>query len=331
MASDLQSLVACLRGQRVLVVGDLCLDEYLVGQPERLSREAPVPVLSFQRGFTLPGAAANPAQNVRALGSEVLIAGVVGDDDNGRVLRQHLAERGIDQVGVVIDPTRATTHKLRVMAESSLRYPQQVARIDRQDRHPISASIQSHLAAFIRASAPTIGAILLSDYRSGVIGREIVRACLGLEKHARRSLIVTADSQGDLRQFRGITAIKVNQQEAEYALGHDLCSEAAFESAGRELVKELEVQAVLITRGPDGMSLITGDGSYLHIPTANASEVFDVTGAGDTVIAVLTLGLCAGASLGDAARLANAAAGLVVRKLGNATLTPEELAAAVRE
>lgn len=319
----LASWVPQLAGRRVVVLGDLCLDEYLIGRADRLSREAPVPVLEFQQRFTVPGAAANPALNIAALGSQAVVIGVVGDDEAGLVLRESLAERGVDVGGIVVDATRPTTVKMRVLAELSLRFPQQMVRIDRQDRRPIGERTRRKLLAVLRDQVSQADALLLSDYRSGVVDAVLVREALRLS--ATNGCIVTADSQGELRKFRDLTLVRCNREEAEMALRRALRSEEALERALRELQRRLRAQGVVVTLGSEGMALVDERGAFERFPAANRSEVFDTTGAGDTVIAVLTLARAAGAPLRVAAQLANVAAGIVVRRLGNATPTAEEM------
>lgn len=315
--------LAQLLGRRVLVMGDLCLDEYIIGRAQRLSREAPVPVLEFQHRFTVPGAAANPALNIQALGGLALMVGVVGDDEAGHQLRAGLAEKGIDVRGVVVDSSRESTVKTRLLAEGSLRFPQQVARIDRQDRRPLGSPITQAVLDRLRATLPEVDALLLSDYKAGVVALQMVEQALLLA--GEREILVTVDSQGDLDKFKGVAVVKCNKEEAEQALHQPLEDEESFRRACRRLQERLGAGAVVITRGSDGFSLRDRHGQYLHVPAANRSEVFDVTGAGDTFIATLTLALAAQAPMADAAHLANVAAGLVVRKLGNATTTRQEM------
>jgi len=325
---ELIQLVSRLPGVRVLVVGDLCLDQYIVGRAQRLSREAPVPVLEFERQFAVPGAGANPALNISALGGFATIVGVVGDDEAGRTLRHLLQAPGIDSRGVIIDASRGTTVKTRVMAEASLRFPQQMMRIDRQTGRDLDVHIRDQVSAVVRAAAPLADAVLFSDYRGGVVSQGVVETSAAVCWDQGK--ISTADSQGDLFKFKRLNVVKCNQQEAEAALAVKLDREESFQEAASNLLDRLEAQAVAITRGGEGISLLDARGGYAHIPAANRSEVFDVTGAGDTVIAVLTMALAAGASEYQATCLANIAAGLVVRRLGNVTTTIEELSAAIR-
>ncbi len=316
-----------LQGRRIVVVGDVFLDEYVVGRATRLSREAPVPVLEFERRFCLPGGAANPASNIIALGGVAHQVGVVGDDEAGRQLVQKLQEVGIDVTGVVTDPSRPTTTKTRIVAQGSLRFPQQLARIDRLDRRPIGKDVEGAILAQLENLVPQADAVLVSDYRTGVVSEAVVAAVLDVTR--RHDKLATVDSQGNLYKFRTFDLVKCNHTEAQTVTGQALSTEEDFRRIGEKFLKELEAQAVVITRGPEGMSLLGTTQEYLHLSAANRSEVFDVTGAGDTVIAVLTLALAAGVDLRAAAHLANYAAGLVVRKLGNATATPAELAWAI--
>lgn len=327
---DASKLVGCLdrfAEINVLVVGDVVLDRYIIGRATRLSREAPVPIVEFDREFSLPGAAANPANNLQSLGAKALLVGIVGDDHAGSVLREQLRTAGINTQGLIVDKSRPTTTKTRVLAEDGTRIRQQVARIDHVDRRGIDEVTLENAINYVDSAIENVDALLVSDYKNGLVGQAIVSACL--ERARRWNKLVTADSQGDLHKFKGFTLVKCNQQEAEASLGSTLRTEAHFASAASRLLKRLQTESVVVTRGGDGMSVASADG-YAHIPAANRSEVFDVTGAGDTVIAVLTLGLAAGASILEAAHLSNLAAGLVVRRLGNATPSREELHAFIR-
>jgi len=316
-----------LVGRRILVIGDVFLDEYISGRATRLSREAPIPVLEFVGRRYVPGGAANPSNNIVALGGIAYQVGVIGDDEEGKTLLAKLKEAGIDAAAVVTDPSRPTTTKTRIVAQGSLRFPQQLARIDHLDRRPVAGKVEKAIVAHLEALVPQVDAVLISDYRTGVASEAVVTASLELAR--QHGKLATVDSQGNLHKFSGFDLVKCNQREAEAVLGRTLCSEDDFQAAHEQLLAELEVQAILITRGPEGMSLLGRDQPYAHIPSANVSEVFDVTGAGDTVIAVAALALAAGLDLLSAAHLANFAAGLVVRKLGNAAATSEELAWAI--
>jgi len=319
--------ISRLADQHVLVVGDLFLDEYILGHATRLSREAPIPVLELMRRFYVPGGAANPAHNMRALGARTTTVGVIGQDKAGVQLLTELQRVGIDTSGVVVDSTRPTTTKTRIMAESSLRFPQQLARIDYLDRRPLDANVEAQLTSRIEDLLPSVDAVLVSDYQTGVAGQALVQALLG---NARaQGKLCTVDAQGALHKYKDFDLLKGNRQEVESALNVHLETEDDFQRAGEQLTRDLGLQAMLITRGAEGLSLIERGGLHSHLPAANRTDVFDVTGAGDTVIAVATLALLAGANALAAAQLANYAAGLVVRKLGNAVVSAEELRRAV--
>jgi rfaE bifunctional protein kinase chain/domain len=323
----LREAAAKLSGSSVLVLGDLFLDEYIVGRATRLSREAPVPVLEFDRRFYVPGGAANPAHNISALGSRAFQIGVLGDDESGLKLVDHLRQAGIATDELVVDPTRPTTTKTRVVAEGTLVFPQQVARVDLVERRPLGPEVVSQIVGNLQSAGPQAGAVLISDYKGGVVNEKTTAAALRVAR--KQEILITADSQGNLLKFKGFDIVKCNRREAEAVVGSELQNDADIERAGGGILSDLGVSNVMITRGSEGMSLITAAGEALHIPAANRSEVFDVTGAGDTVIAVTTLGLAAGLGITESAYLANLAAGLVVRRLGNATPTVEELAWAI--
>lgn len=314
--------------QRLIVVGDIFLDEYLIGQAERLSREAPIPVLAFRQRRLIPGGGANPAMNAAALGAQVSQVGVVGDDPEAAALRQLLSESKIGLSGLVTDPTRPTPVKTRIMATSELRFPQQLARIDKDSRLPLDpatqAAVLSAVTRLVADTAPT--AILISDYRAGLLSRPLIMSLRDLARE--RNLILTADTQGDLDKYHNFTLVKCNRGEAELFLQRQLDTDEEVARALSELSQRLQVENVLITRGLAGLS-IGQRHTGIHLPASNRTEVYDVTGAGDTVIAVATLALGAGADPLMAAQLANVAAGLVVSKWGNAVVTRAELKAQV--
>lgn len=321
-----RDLIGRFAGRRIVVVGDIFYDEYVVGAARGLSREAPVPVLEFSHRFGLPGAAANPASNVSALGGQALLIGVVGDDEASAALRRALDERGIASDGLVVDPDRPTVTKTRIVAEDGTRVRQQIVRVDRLDHRPLRPDIAGRLHERLASAARGADAVLLSDYKCGVLDEPIVAVARAL---ATAGTLVTVDSQGDLHKFRGCPVVKVNQQECERAIGGPLRDDADFAAAARALRQRIDARGIVITRGGAGMTVLD-DPRVAHLAAVTPSEVFDVTGAGDTVIAVLTLALSAGAELIEAAQVANAAAGLVVRRLGNATVTAAELATAMR-
>jgi D-glycero-beta-D-manno-heptose-7-phosphate kinase len=307
-----------LAGHRVLVVGDLVLDEYVTGRPARLSREAPVMVLELQEQEDRAGSAASPAANIVALGSEASVVGVLGCDEAGERVESSLARLGIDRHGLVRSPAASTATKTRILAQGftgGLHGRQQVLRLDRVSA--LVGEAAQACAQSVERLASRFNAVLLSDYRAGVIGAATLEAA----RASGRPLFV--DSQGDVGRFRGVDVLKLNQAEAHAALAsNDLVG------GGEALRRELSARYLVITLGAEGM-LVLGDETPLRVPAVRATEVFDVTGAGDTVIAVLTLALVAGLPIKRAAELASAAASVVVRKLGVATVSPEELVSAL--
>lgn len=322
--AELLSFIPEFKSKKILVVGDLYLDEYIVGEPSRISREAPIVVLEFVEQRQLPGGATSPACSIHALGGYAYQLGLVGDDRAGRDLTDLLVSRGVDVSGLVIDSTRPTITKTRILAEAPHIIPQQVARIDHVQRDPISERMQEQLNKCLQKIIREADAVLFSDYKCGVVNEAVIAAASTSGK------LVTVDSQGDLSKFKGCTLVKCNQAEAESFFRRDLQSELDFEQALRELKTSLATKAVIITRGNNGMSLLDYDDKYWHVP-GYPQEVFDVTGAGDSVIAVLTLALTVGTSVLEAAELANFAALTVIRKLGNATVVLDELIQEVRK
>ncbi len=319
-----RALLGAMAGRRIPVLGDVFLDEYLVGRAERLSREGPVPVLAFRRRFCLPGGAANPARNIAALGGSARQVGVVGADASAEELRRLLESAGIDASGLVEDAGRPTTQKTRVVAEG-LSTPQQVARIDRQPRQPVEGPVEAALSAALERAAADADAILVSHYRSGVVTPALCQVARRLAR--QRGIWLTVDAQGDLSRFAGFDLVRVGRQDAVATLGRSLDEESDFERACRDLAADLGCRVVLLGRGARGTSLLVEGRDYAVIPPSNVSEVFDVTGAGDSVIAVVSLALAAGAEPIEAVRLANLAAGIVVRRLGVAAPSPAEILA----
>ncbi len=320
--------VELLARPRVLVVGDVVLDEYLFGAPTRLSREAPIPVLEFERRSCIPGGAANPANNIAALGASATLAAVVGDDAEGRQLVDLLRQGGVDPGCIITDPTRPTTVKTRIVSEGSLRFPQQIARIDRISRVPVQPRLVASLGALIGSFADQVDAILCSDYLSGLLTPDLVAIIKDICRE--HDILLTVDAQGDLEKYRGARVLRCNNHEAAGFLGKRIESEADFAAALSQMLDALDVWIAIVTRGADGVSLAGRDLAYMHLPACRV-EVADVTGAGDTFIAVTTLALAAELAPADAAALANAAASLVVRRIGNVVVTPDELRAAVDE
>ncbi len=327
-AATLLSLLARLEGRSVLVAGDFVLDHYLFGRPARLSREAPVLILEHDGEEWTPGGAGNAARNVRALGGRALPLGVVGADREGERLVASLAGAGIPTDGIVAAEGRTTAAKTRVLAGGVHSAKQQVLRIDRGERVPLPPAARAALLARADALLPAADAILLSDYGYGTLFADLRARLLGRARE--RGIPSCADSRFDLLAFRGVDIATPNESEAGAALGAPIESEEEVAASGAALLSRLEARALLLTRGSRGMRLFLAGGGSEEIPVMGPDEVADVTGAGDTVASALVLGLAAGADAGAAARLANAAASVVVMKRGAATATADEVARAIR-
>lgn len=308
----------------VLVVGDVVLDEYIYGRATRLSREAPIPVLEWERRVMIPGGAANPAHNIAALGAKAILGGAVGDDPEGRQLLDLLTSAGVEPRCVLTDPARPTTVKTRVVAEGLLRFPQQVARIDRVPRKEIQPRIVASLDALLSNEVEHVDAVLCSDYLSGLLTPMLVAHLIAACRE--HDTLLTVDAQGELDKYRGADVLRCNNDEAQLHLGRQLATEDDYQTALDAMLHTLDVDLLIVTRGGDGLSLQGRDVPYSHIP-AQRVEVADTTGAGDTFIALLTLALAAKWEPLEAAKLANVGAGLVVRRFGNAVLGLVELEA----
>jgi len=328
-AAALAALVPRLAGRRVLVIGDLTLDEYLYGRATRLSREAPIPVLELLRREVILGGAANPARNIVALGSAATQVGLIGDDVEGAQVLALCNAAGIDTAGLIRAPDRPTTRKTRIMADEAPRLPQHVARLDRLDRAPLSAHEETAVLAALQTLVPRHDAVLCSDYQLGLLTPPVVDTVQRLCR--AHGALFCVDAQGNSHYYRGADLFRCNNREAEAALARPLQHEADFPAGLARLQAALDARLVIVTRGPQGLSLLGDTCGYTHIPALQVSEVYDTTGAGDTFVAVATLALSTGIAPLAAAHLANAAAALVVRRFGNAVVTPAELAAAISQ
>lgn len=311
----LERVIRNFKDSKILVVGDLILDRYIWGKVSRISPEAPVPVVEVTDDNFMLGGAANVADNLIALGSEVTLAGVAGKDRAGEVLRRLLEERGI--VCEIFEDSRPTTMKTRVIAHN-----QQVVRFDREDKKGISDALLKELVFFLKRAVHEHSAVIVSDYKKGVISRSLVREILKPAKQKQKFLSVDP-KVGHFHFYKGVSLITPNVTEASQGSGVDIKDEKSLIKAGRALLKRLSCGAVLITKGEEGMSLFEGE-RITHIPTV-ARRVYDVTGAGDTVIAAFTLAYASGATMQEAALIANHAAGIVVGEVGTAVVTPEKL------
>ena len=305
------------RNTGILVIGDLMVDRYIWGKVRRISPEAPVPVVEVTSEDLLLGGAANVAHNILSLGGRVYVAGTVGTDYMGKILIDRFRESGIGTDGIVIDKDRPTTVKTRVIAHS-----QQVVRFDKEMKSDISHATLSLIVDYVKTCLPEIKGIIISDYSKGLITRSLIKRILDLTDSKK---IVSVDPKiGHFNFYNGVSLITPNVNEASFGSGIDIVDEKTLISAGKTLLKKLRCKAVILTRGDEGMSLFEKSGKVTHIPTC-AREVYDVSGAGDTVIAAITLSHSAGATLREAAIIGNHAAGVVVGKVGTAVATQEEI------
>jgi D-glycero-beta-D-manno-heptose-7-phosphate kinase len=307
---------------RIMVIGDLMLDVFVWGEVQRISPEAPVPVVEVQEETRLLGGSANVVHNVAALGAKGMMSGVIGNDPGGRELVGLLRRKGIATDGIVVEDGRPTTIKTRIIARN-----QQVVRFDREQRKPVHADSLQHIADYIGESLGRVDALIVSDYAKGVITLELMDRIRSLMGSSRAPVIVDPKVQ-NTDMYRQVTLVTPNHLEAARMAGMEITDENSLKAAAQVLLAQLQCETVLITRGKDGMSLFHRNGEMNTIPTV-ARRVFDVTGAGDTVIATLALGMAAGLSTVDAALLANLAAGIVVGEVGTATVTSDRLAQAL--
>ncbi len=314
----LQELIGQYHQARILVVGDLTVDEFLTGEVERLSREAPVLILRHESTRQVPGGGANAVYNVAKLGANVKAVGLVGNDSQGSAIRQIFQSAGIDTSGIFTDPDRPTVTKTRISGHARQSVTQQIVRVDRKSDDWPKAHLQSLLADYIYAHLDSVDAVICSDYGDGVFSAPVIQAAL-----AHRYTIV--DAQQGLARYQQAHLFTPNLPEAEAAVGYRIKTEADILQAGQDLLELTQAERILITRGEDGMSLFSSDTAPQHIPAFNRSDVFDVTGAGDTVVSALTLALVAGGSFLEAATLGNLAASIVVRQFGTATTSAAEL------
>jgi D-glycero-beta-D-manno-heptose-7-phosphate kinase len=310
-----------MRRAKVAVVGDIMLDRYIWGQVDRISPEAPVPVIAVSNTSVRPGGAANVAWNLAALGVKASLAGIVGKDGSATELAGLIRSKGLSTSSLVVDPRRPTTEKIRIIAHS-----QQVVRADFESAEPLREAVLEKLLSAVRTALRGAAAVVVSDYGKGVVAgpvMDLVREACG----PRGVPFLIDPKEGHFALYRGAYAVTPNKKEAGSFYNRRIRTDADLELVGASLLRDLEASAVLITRGEDGMTLFQPRRRPRHFPT-RSSEVYDVTGAGDTVISVLAAGLAAGATLHEAITLANAAAGIVIRELGTAAVAPGELEAA---
>ena len=312
--------------QRILVVGDVMLDRFLWGKVSRISPEAPVPVVEVTRESVFPGGAANVARNLRALGSGVTLLGVLGADGAGEELHDLLDQQGVDTEGLIVDPNRPTTVKTRIVAHS-----QQMVRFDREKADGLSPQIERKLPEFFESCLPNVSAVIFEDYAKGVLSQKLLNLMQRMAHKKRKLTAADPNSRNRLR-YSGLTIVTPNRSEAFAAVGlpyvepaDDVLRDEALLRVGETLLRTWKLRNLLVTLGEHGMCLFRPGKKPHYIPTV-AQEVFDVSGAGDTVIATLVLALAAGSDPVEASEISNHAAGVVVGKIGTATCSPEELA-----
>ncbi len=309
--------------KKILVLGDVMLDRFVWGSVNRISPEAPVPVVEIRKETSCLGGAANVAANISSLGAKPFPVGIIGGDAEGEQLRAALRDLGVSVQGIFVDRGRGTCVKTRIIA-----HHQQVCRTDREDRSPLTSALQQKIADRFRSHVGAADAVVVSDYAKGLISPALLRKVLPMAMAARKVVCVDPKLR-DLAAYMPATVITPNQAEAEQASGIRIHDEKTLERAGKKIMLDTGVDHLLLTRGEHGMALFESDANVTQIPTL-AREVFDVTGAGDTVISTLSLALVSGLSMLEAAILSNIAAGIVVGKLGTAFVTPEELLSGIR-
>ncbi len=326
----LVDLIKKIGDSKILVVGDLALDEMVYGDTERISREAPVLILQHTHTKFILGGASNAAHNVSEInGGKVSVIGIIGDDYQANDLRNAFKEANIDCSSLIVDKCRKTITKTRISGSCSHSITQQIVRIDRQTNAPISEETEAKMIEEIKKLVPVHDAVILSDYHIGTLTDNVIKAVVDTAKKYDKKVIV--DAQRDLGRYKGITSMTPNLPDTQKSVGFYLKSKEDFLKAGNQLLAETNAEAILITCGADGMVVVEPNNKYTHIPVFNKAEVFDVTGAGDTVTAVYTLALAAGAEPVYAAIIGNIAAGIVVKQFGCATTSIDEILDSVPE
>ncbi len=316
--TEVEQFLDRIHAVRALVIGDLMLDEYLWGKTERISPEAPVQVVDIMNEDLRLGGAGNVINNLVTLGCRVHVAGVLGNGQDGDLLRGMLEEKQVDTAGLLFDPLRKTSRKTRILASH-----QQMMRIDRETREPISAEQEQALSDYVRENADRFDVILISDYLKGVLTEGLLQQIISIGKD--RGLPVVIDPKGnDYRKYRGATLLTPNRKETEVASRVAITDQESLRLAGRTLLESLDLETLVVTRSEEGISIFFRDGREVHLPT-EAREVYDVTGAGDTVLSMIGVGLACGLAIDDAARMANLAAGIAVSKVGTSTVGVDEI------
>lgn len=317
----LDEIVNAFSQKRVVVIGDAIADQFIYGEISRVSREAPVFILRHEHTETTPGGAGNCAANLAALGAQVTLISVIGDDEPGKALLEKLKAAGVNCDDVSVSNGRRTTTKVRVLAGQIHSTRQQVIRIDYDSQPELNDAVCDELRIALQRQIAGAHAVIISDYNYGAADPPICEVL----KAATRDIPVIVDSRFRLSSYRGFTSATPNEDEVEELLGAKHAGDAALESAAEQLRHQLGYQALLVTRGSHGLTVVEANAAPLHIAAVGSQQPVDVTGAGDTVIATYTLALASGASFADAARLANFAGGIVVMKRGTATVSSNEL------
>ena len=313
-----------LKNAKILVVGDLALDEMVYGDTERISREAPVLILQHTHTNYILGGASNAAHNVSKInGGKVSVVGIIGEDYQANDLREAFKRANINCESLIVDKERKTITKTRISGACSQSVTQQIVRIDRQTNEPLSEETEKKLISKVKELIPNYDAVILSDYHIGTLTENVIAAVVNTAREY--NIKVIADAQKDLGKYKNITSMTPNLPDTQKYVGFYLRSKEDFVRAGRMLLDETKSNAILITCGSEGMVVIDNDGKYTHIPVFNKSKVFDVTGAGDTVTALYSLALAIGAEPVYAAVIGNIAAGIVVKQYGCATTTVDEI------
>jgi D-glycero-beta-D-manno-heptose-7-phosphate kinase len=305
-------------GKRIAVIGDLMLDRYFWGKVSRISPEAPVPIVEIEEESTRLGGAANVANNIASLGGIPLMMGVVGKDSGAELLRTLVAEKGFPVDGIVVDASRPTTMKTRVIAHG-----QHVVRIDQEIKHDLNADVQARILAVLEKQIHSLDGIILEDYNKGVLTKEIIPLIIRLAKTNKKTIAVDPKFN-NFMDYQGVSIFKPNRKETEEVLGKRLHTITDMEEAARELLKKLNAENILLTLGERGMILLERNGSLAHVET-KARHVADVSGAGDTVIATLTMAMAAGATIRESAAIANYAGGIVCGEVGIVPIEKEVL------
>jgi D-glycero-beta-D-manno-heptose-7-phosphate kinase len=321
--SDYQNILKRFSGLRIVVLGDLMLDEYVFGATTRISREAPVLILKHEKTLSLPGGGANPVSNIASLGATALPVGVLGTDRAGETLRDLFKEKGVDGSGIVGEPGRVSPVKIRVLAGDHNTARQQVIRIDHLAEHPMQPATEKAVLTALEAQLKGAHGLIVSDYGNGLVTPAVLRYVNSLSRKLPK-LVVCVDSRYQLGAYRGVTAMVPNETEAAPAAGFDDFGDGDLDAIGRRLLKQTKAKQVLITRGSRGMSLFSAK-KRENVAVLGGTQIVDVNGAGDSVAACFTLALAAGASPSIAMRLANAAGGVAVMQAGPASVTREQI------